>query len=342
MSHEIRQFDVQEGRTMAWHGLTRINALLTLANCWLAGWDYVIERCQVGGKNTPFSCLTVSDVTEEYIDEETGEKYEKLYVGKSFDPGSFKPITNKKLIELLAKATEGKDLTLESCGTIMNRGRQFFSFAMGESYKAAGREFVPFFNIGNGNDRSSPLWQNVSNTCTVCNNTFTANMLTSGLIMEVKKTKFSELKIQDFGIAAKAMLAGQKDFAAGLESMAKAKCTEDTAREFLAGFLGDNGKALSTRAQNTIDEIVVLFKTGAGNDGDGMDDLFQALTDYYTHASAGGEDKWKQFVSSEFGAGRNEKQRAWAMLSEKKLRDGLITLGRNALKETNKANAVTT
>lgn len=345
MAHEILEHDVQQGREMAWHGLTQVREDLSLDNCWLGTWDYMPIRC-IGenGEKTPFFMLGVSDVPEER--NEAGEVIQpRLIVGTPYDSDSFKPVTNARLIELLKKVTAGKDVILASNGTVKNRGRHYFSFQMGESYRAAGRDFVPYFNVGNGNDRTSPVWQNISNTCTVCNNTFQMNMLQSGLIMEVKKTKFSEIAMGDFTKAAKALLAGQKEFAEQLEALAKIPCNEEQARQFFAGFLGKPDTALSTRAENNIDRLIVLFKSEQqGNTGSNWSDVFQALTDFYTHEAASAENdpkaKWKNFVSSEFGSGLKHKQQAWMVINTEKLRNGMLIVGKKILKLTAQAAKV--
>lgn len=337
--HNIKQFDTHEGRTMGWHGLTDVNPELSLQNTKLNSWDYRPERLLLpDGSKTPFFLLTVSDVGE-YVDQETGEKHDRLYIGSSYSADSFKPVTNAKLIEILTNATKGIDgIVLASCGTIRNRGRQFFSFELlGEKFSAAGREFTPFLNIGNGNDKSSPLWLNTSNTCTVCDNTFTMNMLNDGLIMEVKKTKFSEVKIGDFSRAIKGVLREQKQFAENITRLADMVCTENTARQFLAGFIGKPNTALSTRSKNIIEEMINLYKTGKGNKGENMADLFSGVTDYYTHNSSGGDNNWRQFESSEFGAGKEAKQKVYDALTKQDKREALIAFGDSVLAYTLKA-----
>lgn len=324
----ILENDKQQGREMGWHGKTDVNPELSLDNCWLGKWDYQVKTVQVEGKDTSMRILGVSDVQD-------------LYIGQSFSPNSFKPVFNARLIELLKKATEGKDCTLWSCGTVRNRGRQFFSFQLGESYRAAGRDFVPYFNIGNGNDKSSPLWQNTSTTCVVCDNTFNINMVTAGIIMEVRKTQNSELKIGDFAKAAKTMLNDQKEFAQALDKLALVPVTEDNAREFFAGFIGKPNQPMAVRTQNNVETLVSLFKSGKGNNGENFADVFSALTDYYTHLSASTEDdadaKWKNFVSSEFGNGSAQKQRAWAVLNNDRQRKDLGRIGKAILKATQAA-----
>ncbi len=328
MSDEIHQWDKQEGRKMGWHGKTDVNPELSLANCHLNKWDYTPKDVMVDNQKTGFRALGVTDVPG-------------LIVGRPYAEKSFKPITNKRLMDELSDAIGKQGLSLESCGTLFNRGRQFFSFSMDAGkFQAANRPFESFLNIGNGNDMSCPLWVNTSNICTVCNNTFTANLDDKGMIMKVKKTKFSEFKISELGSAVQSMLRGQAQFAKTLNELASIECSVDMANEIFAGFIGEIGQALSERAQNTIDGLLQLFATGKGNNGKDMSDVFSAFTDHFTHEAASGKDdqaaRWKNHLSSEFGAGRANKVKAWDMLTKEETRNGLILMGKGILAETAK------
>lgn len=330
MAHEIKEHDKQQGRKQAWHGLTDVREDLTLDNCWLKDWDYAPQAVTVNGKETPFMVLGVSDEPE-------------LFIGRPYQKKTFKPVLNTVLIAQIAEAIKGQNLTLESCGTVLNRGRLFLSFGLAEAkFQAAGREFEAFLNIGNGNDMSSPLWVNTSNTCTVCNNTFTANLADKGLVMSVKKTQFSDFKLADMGRAIKAMITGQKAFAKALGTLAGLKCDDKTAREFFAGFLTVNPEnPLSTRSEGIVERLTVLFKSGAGNDGNDFSDVFQAITDYYTHEAANAQGdagaNWKNWISSEFGAGKQSKIEGWEILTNDKTRASMVTMGRKVLKVTAQA-----
>ncbi len=349
MSHELKECDRQEGREMAWHKMTQLNPELSIDNCHLNpknvnGWDYLAKPVQtVAGEKLPLCVLGVTDnammnVLDE-AGEDTGER-SPLIIGRAYNPRTFKPVFNVRLLELLAKAIDGQGLTLESCGTVFNRGRVFLSFALAAAkFQAAGREFKAFLNVGNGNDMSSPLWVNTSNICTVCNNTFTANLSDAGMIMSVKKTQFSDFALADMGKAIGAMFKGQKEFAKTLGTLSQIDCDEKTAREFFAGFTAPNTDGpMSTRAENTVERLVQLFKGGAGNDGNDYSDVFQAVTDYYTHEAASGKGddgaNWKNFVSSEFGAGKRAKMDGFAALTDDKLRKAFIQAGRKVLKLT--------
>lgn len=344
MSHELKQHDIQEGRTMAWHGLTLVNHELTLANCHLNNWDYQPKPIFIDGVKLNRALLGVTDgamVDSDPDDKDANGIVRKvpLTIGDSFDPDKFKPVLNKRLLPAVESAIEGAGVELASCGTVFNRGRLFLSFEMvNAKFTAANRPFVAFLNIGNGNDQSSPLWVNTSNTCTVCNNTFQMNMGNAGRIMEIKKTKFSDFKISRMEEAIETMLNGQKEFAKQLNRLASLECDEATARAFFAGFLGSENEPLSVRGENAVQSLTVMFKSGKGNEGKTWADVFQAGTDWYTHCAASGEDtpeaKWKNHVSSEFGSGANKKQKLWELLKLADTRNALAKLGKKCLELT--------
>lgn len=335
MSHGITQHDKVQSRVQGWHGLSEVKPDLSLQNSWMNEWDYKSERIMVNGNPTPFAILGVTDVA--LIEKQP------FTVGLPFAIDSFKPISNERLINELTKALEGTGVNLVSCGTVLSRGRQFFSFELPEKFHAASRDFEAFLNIGNGNDKSSPLWVNSSNTATICLNTFNINMADAGKIMEVKKTKYSECKINNLGYVIENALTLQREFCKELDVLAGTPCDEQTAREFFSGYLATNPSApLTTRAINITEELVKLFKTGAGNNGSDWASTFNAGTDYYSHSSAG-ENKWKQFVSSEFGAGKTAKQELWEIITHKpkkfemSKRKSMIEIGKNVLRLTEEA-----
>ncbi len=83
------------------------------------------------------------------------------------------------------------------------------------------------------------------------------------------------------------------------------------AEGYFAAFIGRDNKGevtdkskLSTRSANIVETLKELFVHGKGNKGKTAFDLFNAVTEYYTHMSAGDSDnKLKQYTSSEAGDG---------------------------------------
>ena len=108
---------------------------------------------------------------------------------------------------------------------------------------------------------------------------------------------------------------------------------------YLLGFLLVNNprEGVSTRCLNTVDSLDSLFKRGAGNRGESYADVFSAVTDYYTHNSTrgGGKSKSNQYVSSEFGLGRMNKQSFWTVINSDSLVSSTITRGEKLLSIVN-------
>lgn len=325
--HGLKEHDKQQGRKQAWHKLTDVKENLEIKNCWLSEWDVNEKQFKMEvmhglkGKgvltiDSPYSYLTASD-------------NESIIIGKPFMK-SYVPLTNARLLEICERAiAESKGAFLESCGTINNRNRVFLSFALSElkKFKGAGRVFEPYLNFGNSFDGSCPVWVNTSNICTVCNNTFNANLMSKSskvIQLRVKHTKNSEGKIENMVEIIEAAIHTQDVFAKRLDEMADKSVKENDARAFIAYYIaGDtvdvNSKDeedhyISTRSNSIIERVLDLFKNGAGNKGENLADLFSAFTDYYSHESSGGDSVLKQFQASEFGVAGLKKQEIFETL----------------------------
>jgi len=350
MAHRKFEHDEIFGIVQAWHGLSKlIKRGLKIRDSWLASWDYEAHALTFeDGKPTPFSTLTFDDANGK-----------RRFVGQPFNPDTFTPVTNADFIKMIDDATQGTKHVLASLGSIRNRGRVFVSYELQgmETFKAAGREFSAFLNFGNGNDKSSVLWVNTSNICTVCDNTFGFNLATvenkdarnrgsqteesDDLSARVKHTKNAKLKLPELAKMIDKAIGVQAEFQLALEQAANESVKVEQAERIFAGFVGRNQKAetaLSTRAQNTVEALVESFQRGRGNSGENRADLFSAVTDYYSHASSGGDDRMKQFVSSEFGAGSERKGEFWAIVRDDKRIVETEKHGESLLLATAKAN----
>lgn len=187
-----------------------------------------------------------------------------------------------------------------------------------EQFKAGGREFKPFINFGNGHDKSSVLWANTSNVCTVCDNTFQMNLnaVEKQVVAAVnaRHTKNVALRLPELGMIIRNATVLQQEFALAFEVLAETKIHDTYAEGLLVGFISqdDDATGLTTRAKNIVARLMSLFRSGRGNHGETLADLFSAVTDFYTHENAGnGKNPGKQFQSSEFGTGMQRKQEFW-------------------------------
>jgi hypothetical protein len=220
-----------------------------------------------------------------------------------------------------------------------------------EKFQAAGRDFSAFLNFGNGHDKSSVLWVNTSNICTVCDNTFSCNLLSventasvnndsDDLRIRQRHTKNVRLKLPEIsGIVDKA-IGVQAEFQLELNRLDQIGIDMVEVKPLFAGFIGKNRitteKKLSTRAINTVNRLTELFSRGNGNNGRTLADAFQAVTDYYTHFSSGGSDNpMRQFISSEYGSGQIAKQQFLDVLGNEEVFEKTHELGKELLVNSN-------
>lgn len=317
MAH--RKFENDKIQTVmpTWHGLEERKDIITLEDNWLTEWDLSPAPLFFeGGEASGFSVLRCTDDAA-------------IRIGGAYNPETFKPIDNAAFLALIGKSIAGTKHEIVSVGSVRNRGRVFLTLKLNgmEKFKAAGREFSAYLNFGNGHDKSSVLWVNTSNTCTVCDNTFSANLFSveasqkSGSQTEEKEIKISlrhtknaNMRFPEVSNLIDKAIGVQAEFALAMEEAAKISIPETTARQVFAGFVaGKEAKKLRTRAENTSERLFQLFKGGAGNNGRNIADLISAVTDYYTHESAGGDNRAKQFVSSEFGSANAKKAEFFAL-----------------------------
>ncbi len=342
MSHEITNIDVQQGREMAWHKLTKVTPDLSLDNQTALAWDVVSVPLyrQIGDEFIKTQhCQLVCDDNAQ------------IEVGKPFDCGTYGVISNADFLRIIREAMLSiRGATLESIGSVTGRNRTFASFKLKqlETFKAAGRAFVPFLTFQNSFDGSAPFSVVTSNICTVCNNTFGMNLravkgVKSGLASAnansdfgnvravLKHTKNVAERLENIPQIVDGFLGAQAEFRLALDAMDSRPADETTARAAFAGLLCKGEKrdaALSTRAENQVDRLASLFKSGRGNNGATVADAFQAVTEYATHESAGDSDnRFKQFVSSEYGSGADLKSRAFQSFRSPESFANLVTVG---------------
>jgi hypothetical protein len=326
MAHRIYKHDKQQGTQQGWHGLTEVKEKITFEDNWLAQWDVVpavlTKRADARGTmfvDTKWRVLECPDVPG-------------LEVGAAYNSETFRPITNVEFLELVKASIAGTSHKIVSVGSVRNRGRVFLSIELAgrEKFQAAGREFSAFLNFGNGHDKSSVLWVNTSNICTVCDNTFSFNLFA---VENARKDAQADIAIRQRHTVNAALrfpaIAGlidkavgvQAEFAAAMDNLAKETVTTDTARELFAGHIGRDivpaavKDGLSTRGYEKVNRLMELFQNGKGNRGRDMADVVSAVSDYYTHESVRGGDKARQFASSEYESGATLKRTFYTQMT---------------------------
>lgn len=340
MSHEISENDRQQGITQAWHGLTEVLPVIVLASCWLTLWD--VKKLVLG----------VLSSTKEFIAGQFCQLVctdnESIQIGKPVHCESYTVLTNRDFLAIVQDTLNKlRGAVVASVGSVCNRARIFVTLQIPEmpSFMAAGREFKPYLNFLSSHDKSCPFTLNLSTVCTVCNNTFGMNLAdksNKGLRIVVKHTKGMAAQLADVPAIVDAFFASVQKFTEVMNALALVPITSREARAFFAGLLTDKDDTedktetevaeLSTRRANQVDRLTVLFATGKGNNGQNLADVFSAITDYYSHESAGGSDNVsKQIASSEFGTGQTMKAFAFVVLQDDKRIAALIAQGNTVL-----------
>ena len=331
--HNIKENDAQVGLSQAWHGLTDVVESIDVKDNVLTKWDVVrkpLTYVDADGneQETGYGILVGSD--------------DDTIIGRPMSP-SYKEISNEKFLDLVSDAMKRlPKAKIESIGSVCGRGKVFVTVSLdgNKKYKVGDREFEDYLNFGNAHDQSSKLWINNTNVCTVCDNTFTYNLNNqSSMVGSAIHRGDIDLKLADLSNVVEDFLGTQLDFRQKFDRLLKRKISNKKANALFTGFLMRNNpkQGLSTRCLNTVDTLNTLFNKGKGNRGENYADAFSAVTDYYSHNStrAKGKNRLNQYVSSEFGLGRMNKQSFWTVVNNDELSERTIERGTKLLSLVN-------
>ena len=313
---------------MGWHNLTQINEVLDLKNNWLTKWDIQeVGLKTVGDVEVPFKILTGTD--------------DNQVIGKPF-AGTYTPVSNKAFLDMIGEAISGvKGAVVESVGSVNNRGRVFVSLSIKgmDKFKVGDREFLDYLNFGNGHDQTSAVWTNASNTCTVCDNTFSMNLNGEQEVKcKVKHSKDVIARLDNIVEIIDAYAGTQAKFKAEFERLMNEPMKTDKARNLFAGWMirstnEDGGKDLGPKTLTKVNRITELFEKGKGNSGENRADAFSAVTDFYSHESVrnSGKNVARQLFSSEYGLGRMAKSSFWNVIRNDDSVNAFAANGKKAL-----------
>lgn len=309
MSHKIGQFDRQEGIKQAWHGLTVVRESISATDNWLAEWD-VEKRVMFNPDGTPseWNRVTCTD--------------NGLYIGKPVHADTYSLITNKQFLDIVNDALLSvRGAKIDSVGSVCDRGRVFVSVSIPDlpEFRAAGREFRAYLNFINSHDQSSPFAVNASNVCVVCDNTFRYNLQDRNnkvFRATVKHTKNASERLQDIDRMIDCYIGTQMRFKQLMDVLEEAPVSTSTAGKFFTGLHSPTVSKPSPQLLTKVDELQSLFRSGRGNRGQTLADVFSAVTDYYTHQASRSSSPWRQIESSEYGFGAEMKTRAMDILTD--------------------------
>jgi hypothetical protein len=313
MSHGLEKRDVQVSHQMEWHGKTHViptGTPIDTANCQIC---YPMQKQPTFLQQPDGSFKQDGQFRIVSMDDNLpiGDAVGKNYV----------IIDNCNRIEGALEVCAKHGGSIESCGTVKNREIGFCSIQVEAPITVADEPTTLYLNRVWGHGGTKGLVDKLSITKQVCQNTIQLSLAEySDFTTSARHTAGSIKQMGDLSktFGAYKKLAGE--YTMLMEKWVGIKIKADEARRIFAGFIvvDDAATEVSTRATNIIEELMLSFAKGKGNTGSTMADVFNAFTDYYTHKSAG-DDLWKQFESSEFGAGLDKKLAAYRILRGDKL-----------------------
>ena len=301
MSAQIVIRDVQAGTEMAWHGLTKVVPVVEFQHAF----PFELSRKPIYVHNGKL--VKIADFSV-FVSDDDG-----TICGRPMSD-TYQAMNNARFWEVCNASLEGTGALVESAGTLNDRSRRFLTIKLSDDAKQIGhRTFknrISFIDAIDGSQRFHAVNTSV---CVVCANTARAAIgdKTGEFHFAEKHTKNFLTRIEGMEKQIELMVGVQAEFNAAM-AMANAEPLAETgARNLFAGWIGEGATSLSTRAENTVTRLTGMFRSAAGNRGETLLDGISAITDFYSHESSGGEEKegfrWKQYNSSEFGAGNRAK-----------------------------------
>lgn len=249
----------------------------------------------------------------------TGERYvvaadDGLPVGPAVGSRYWTP-SNAELFDVFSEALAGSDYKLVSALTVENR-TQFALDAKAATIKAGRRDFSPYVGLHRAFGGKSSLYVCGHGTVMQCGNTtslFLREVANADSLIVMRNSLGLKNRIPEFKSEIERIHGVNAEFAFALKEADEIPVAAPDARLAFAGLL-TNGKPLvstasgNVRTLNRVLQLSGLFRNGKANKGESLGDFYNAATEFYTHQSSG-DNRVKQFMSSEFGSAREFKSR---------------------------------
>lgn len=260
--------------------------------------------------------------------EETSNGLVPLHIPKN----SYRPIPNREVFEAMQTALKDVDATLTCAGTL-EAGKKFFLSAKlgsdGGKFVVNGDEFLAHLNFITSHDGTLAMEAYDSTVRIVCMNTLRWSREAAGDVkFKVYHCQGSSMAMQNLGPLVNRILTGRAEFRNSMELLAGQQVSLEDAKRLVLGYFAQatDSEQLATNSFNATDEILALFRNGAGNKGQTLYDLLNGATDYWTNGDGTGSDTSKatKVYKAQFGVAADHKSAF----------SNLLLCDANALKQT--------
>jgi hypothetical protein len=301
-----------------WHDMAQVREIITKEDLKPLFFDIVEGEVKIQLDNESV-VLPDKAIIADYrfrTDIEEGKRIKPLSImGKDY-----RTILNKDIYDAIETAINeyGLDCKVTSAGTLQG-GKKFFVSLMSESGKNVdplnnGDTMNFFTNIASSHDGT--LAETAWNSCTriVCMNTLRASLSNADMMSKIYHTKNASLAMKSLPELLVAMRNKQEDVVNAISYLAGIETTIERSRRIVSGYMVEQTGGeleLSTRATNTINDILTLSIRGKGNSGDNLYDLLNGVTEYYTSGNGTGRkaNTEEKLYKANFGTASEHKER---------------------------------
>lgn len=301
----LTERDRQVGKTQAWHRMTQIEETITRENS--MPWDVVVTPvlyCVPTGGEDAFGdpkTEVVESPDYKILIATDDHKPVGMPFGNTYNPSDIATFWN-----IIKKGMGETPYEVISAGSVDDRCKLFASLKTTDGFRIGDREFKDYITLLDSFDKSCALTVVYSNICTVCSNTFAANLQSGKVVGKAKHTLLLESNIQRL-IDAIDHFAGTSAYFKDLMTRAdEVSCSRDEAHAWITGLECRNTDKLTNGTRQRTARMAELFDKGRGNNGRTRLDALCAVTDFYSHESSRSSDN--QYYSSEFGTGATTKR----------------------------------
>lgn len=263
--------------------------------------------------------------------------------GKPFNPKSFGYILPQVAWGMIEQALEGTNYTIERVGMLWDRSFWFVSVSLDELKEIARKGEAFQLNFSGGLDGNDSPQGELSHIRAVCWNTISASRRSGEYLFKIRQTSHSHDKLEDAKSEVEKAVGLAALFNKTLAQLESQECSVDIARFAYAGEIarhnGDftvtktkGGENRENRSRNTVNELVSLFQSGDGNNGETMADLLNGFTQLHTRGRKETKKNiWTQVASSEFGTAADRKAEFLTVLTDDKDFGMMVEEGREVL-----------
>lgn len=215
---------------------------------------------------------------------------------------SYEVVQNSVLTGLVQPLVSEGLLEVKNTGYLKGGRSVFIQAEMTEEFKIADEPHRGMLTLLNSHDGSTQLSAGVTDVRVICQNTFA--MAYSEMSTRLRHKMGVNERALGITETINYVNDRMKQFQEAVEVLASTKATVSQVDQIIKA-------AYAKKAEETVrhrDEIISLFRHGAGNGEGTLYDAFNAITEYNTHSSK--KDPVKRFAYTNFGTGSGVARRA--------------------------------